>query len=242
MKSLNLLQLSVISIVIFSTQLVFAANSPITLKANSTKINMKSGDTEFNKKIVINHGNLKILADTLTQKTDKEKNQEKMELTGSPARVEFKRNNENVITRIVASNIIFYPDLGILELKQQTQLQIIEDGKITTRISAENISIKFSLKVIQTIHADGAPLQYFFSPGNGKDPIQASANELSINNQSGDIELYAAVVKQGDGELRAGKIIVDGETGNLSANTGNNQSRPSFSIELDELKQQEKQP
>jgi len=203
---------------------------------------MKTGDTLFNKNIVINHGNLKILAGTLSQKTDQQKNQEIMELTGNPAKVEFQRDNENIVTTVLARNIIFYPDLGILELKQNTQLQITDNGNIKTQILASHISIKFNEKVIETIHAKGSPLEYELSPGNGKESISATANELSINNSNGNVELYAAVVKQGDGELRAGKIIVDGETGNLSANTGINQSRPSFSIELDELKQQEKQP
>ncbi len=242
MIRLNLLKFCLVSLLAFNAQIGLSADSTISLQADSTKVNMKTGETAFNKNIVINHGNLKILAGTLMQKTDSIKNQEKMVLTGKPAKIEFKREDANIITRVDANNIIFYPDLSILELIQDTQLQISENGKIKTQISAEQVSIKFNLKTIETIHAIGEPLNYSLAPGNGKESIKAIANELSINNKTGDVELFDAVVNQGDGELRAGKIIVDGETGNLSANTGTNQSRPSFSIEREELKQQEKQP
>ncbi len=244
MKNLdfNKVRFSIFVLLFLTSNMSIAAETAFSLKANNSRINMKTGEAEFNKNIVINQGNLKIIAATLTQKLDKKKNQEVMELTGNPAKMSFEADNSNSVTNVEAQNIVFYPHLNIVELWGKTRLQTSEKKNQNTRISAEKLSIKFNAEEIETIHAEGKPLQYYSNLGGNKDPITASADGLTLNNSTGDVELYAAIVKQGDGELSAGKIVVDGETGNLSANTGNNQSRPSFSIELDKIKQQEKQP
>ncbi len=249
MKIVRLLKLSYLLSFFCSNMTVaaLAENEDFKLTANSTSINMQSGLTQFSDDVVINHGNLKIIAATLSQQQDTSKKQEKMQLTGSPAKIQFKRENSSLLTTIEAENILFYPDLGILKVSGKSKLQISENDQLQTVIRATFISLKLSTKKIETIHAEGAPLYYYLSGGNGKDDITATAEKLALNQKTGDVELFNASVKQKNDEFRAGLILVDGATGNLSASGGKNNVRPSLSIELDEElinsnKKQDKKP
>ncbi len=229
------------------------AENSLTLSAKSTRINLQTSAADFKGGIVINHGNMKISAETLAQQNNSDSKREQMLLTGNPARIEFKQQATNLEITIEAAKILFFPNDGFLEISGNSQLKTTDNGTLQTAIKADTISVKLTTKKIESIIAkgkeNGTPLSYQFSPKQGE-KIIASAEQLTMNQISGDVELHNATVNQGSNQLRAGLIQIDGKTGNLSANSGGN-IRPSLSFELDldtleqterEKKQQEQQP
>ncbi len=212
---------------------------PLTIKSQSLSLNLKNETAQFSKGIEIISGTVTINAATLLKKNlslnNSRGNVEVMQLSGTPVKILIQEKIKNQNTTLFAYRVKFIPSEGILEIKQHATLSINVGRKEKTHIEADHIALLLKDNLIVSISASGKPLKYQLQPESGE-KITSTAIKLNINKQTEQVNLYQAEVKQGGDKFQAGEIILDGKTGNFSANAGDAQT-PSISIDLDKLKQ-----
>ncbi len=212
---------------------------PLTIKSQSLSLNLKNETAQFSKGIEIISGTVTINAATLIKKNlslnNSRGNVEVMQLSGTPVKILIQEKIKNQNTTLFAYRVKFIPSEGILEIKQHATLSINVGRKEKTHIEADHIALLLKDNLIVSISASGKPLKYQLQPESGE-KITSTAIKLNINKQTEQVNLYQAEVKQGGDKFQAGEIILDGKTGNFSANAGDAQT-PSISIDLDKLKQ-----
>lgn len=211
---------------------------PVTIKSQSFSLDLSNESAQFSKDIEIISGPVKINAATLNKKKSSLKNGlkivEVMQLSGTPVKIIIQEKSKNQYTTLFAHKVKFIPSEGILEIRQDAKLSIHVGQVKKTHIEADQINILLKDNLIISIAASGQPLKYQLQPQTGE-KISSTAKRLTINKLTEQVNLYQAEVKQGGDKFQAGEIIVDGKTGNFSANAGNSQT-PSISIDLDKLK------
>lgn len=216
----------------------------LTIKSQTATFNLNKQFTEFNKGIEIVRGAVSIHSRNLIKKNISQggsnKTFEEMLLSGNPVKVNIADSKNHRHTFIQAFHVRYIPEKGYLEIQQDAKLEIKENNKLHTQITAHRIEIKIQNNSIQSIRAQGESVQrqvhYQLMPENGES-IHSLADHLQLQYQDQKAHLYKARITQGDNKIQAGEIIVDGNTGNFQA-TSDEEFKPSISIDLNSIQDQ----